>query len=180
MKMPRLVQERLIERAKHGDDRAMQRLYEECADVVFARVKRLCGDADLAADLSQDSWIRAFEKLDRFDGRSTFCGWVYALATNLTIDHLRRENILKIEDVDLDSAGIAVSGPPPDLAIERIVIERCLELLPAGYRTVLILRVLDDLPHDEIAAKLGIEGVTSRSQFHKARARMLDCLRRAA
>lgn len=157
----------------------MRLLYEECADVVFGRVRRLCGDDATAEDLSQDAWVRAFQKIDQFDGEASFCGWVYTLASNLTIDHLRREKVLQFVDVENSSPSITVKNSP-DLAVERVVLEKCLDKLPEGYRTVLLLRVLDGMSHAEIGTKLGIASVTSRSQFHKARAKMVDCLQRAA
>ena len=164
----------LVVQAKGGDDDAMSLLYHQCADVVFTIVRRICGDQHLAEDLSQDVWVRAFEKIGQFRGDSPFCAWVSRLARNLVIDHFRRAKRFVATDDDLELMPLA--DPPVDIVVDRIVLENCLDELPDGYRTVLVLYVMQGLKHDEIARQLNVTSATSRTQLFKARARMLQCL----
>ena len=82
----------LIARAKAGDRAAMGALYETHARRVYTVVRRLVGDDHLAEDLSQEAWVRAFEKLDLFRGESAFGTWIYRLATNVALNRLRRSS----------------------------------------------------------------------------------------
>ena len=80
----------LVDRAKAGDRIAMSHLYEAHARRVYAVVRRLAGDDDLAADLSQDAWVRAFERLHLYRGDAAFGTWIHRLATNVALNRLRR------------------------------------------------------------------------------------------
>ena len=163
----------LVRRAREGDRAAQSALYERCAEEVFTVLRRLTGDEDVAADLAQDTWLRAFARIGQFRMAGPFCAWVYKMARRIALDHLKSKYVRDREPLE---PGIADGAPPLDLALDRVVLERCLDTLPVGYRTVLLLRIVDGLDHREIADQLGVTPVTSRTQFHKARARMARCL----
>lgn len=152
----------------------MSQLYRQCADSVFTLLRRLAGNTAVAEDLSQEVWMRAFTKLDLFRGDASFKTWILRMARNRFIDHVRSQR----DSVSLDDDTITtpVLRAPASHPVERIAIERCLDLLPAGYRTVLVLHVIEGLSHDEIAEQLGIKSVTCRTQLFKARARLAECL----
>lgn len=160
----------LIERARAGDREAMGTLYETHARRVYTVVRRLVGDEHLAEDLAQEAWIRAFEKLDLFRGDSAFGTWIYRLATNVALNRLRRSS--KRDTVEASAELPRVANAPDELVVNRRVLTRAMDQLPPGYRQVLVLHDVEGWTHEEIARCLNCSTGTSKSQLHKARARM--------
>ena len=164
----------LIKAACAGDRVAMSALYRQHAGRVYSVVRRLVGDDDLADDVSQDAWVRAFEKLHLFRGDAAFGTWMHRLAVNAALNRLRRSN--RRTEVE----GSAEIRPPAsrtdDVVLNQRVLAQALDRLPDGYRNVLVLHDVEGLKHEEIARKLGIATGTSKSQLHKARARMREFL----
>jgi RNA polymerase sigma-70 factor, ECF subfamily len=162
----------LLERAKHHDDDACRLLYTEHSGYVYRQIRRLVSDEDLADELSQDSWRRIFEKLALFDYRSSFRTWAAIVARSVVYNRQRArpmepldESVLQSEDDEPDATlidGLTVA--------ERI--ERAVARLPQIQRAVLLLHDRFGLSHIEIAAAFGIDAGTSRSNLHKARARV--------
>lgn len=170
----RLEEAELIARAQDGDRRAMRRLYEEHAPHVFGVVRRLAGDDHLAEDISQDVWVRAFRKLDTFRGESGFGTWIHRVARNAALSRLRKTK--NRSEVALEDGPSPAARGPEEIVLSRKMLERALDLLPSGYREVLILHDVEGLTHQEIADSLGVAVGTSKSQLHKARARMRELL----
>lgn len=160
-----------IRRAQAGDVAAMRELYDQHAARVYAVLRRLAGDDDLAQDLAQDVWVTAFRKLGAFEGRSSFGTWVYRVAVNTAMGRLRERARRPVTDLDVED-WVSTADGNPDRTVDRIALSRALDRLPAGYRMVLVLHDLEGYTHEEIAAQLSITTGTSKSQLHKARARM--------
>lgn len=169
-----LGESELVARARDGDRRAMRRLYEEHAPHVFGVVRRLAGDDHLAEDISQDVWIRAFRKLDTFRGDSGFGTWIHRVARNAALSRLRKTQ--GRSEVALEDSPAPAARGPEEMVLSRKMLERALDQLPPGYREVLILHDVEGLTHKEIAESLGVAVGTSKSQLHKARARMRQLL----
>jgi len=170
------VEERaLVDRAKAGDRIAMSHLYEAHSRRVYAVVRRLAGDDDLAADLSQDAWVRAFERLHLYRGDAAFGTWIHRLATNVALNRLRRRT--KRPDVERAAVGMrSYEKPSDDAVISRRVLTVALDRMPPGYKRVLVLHDVEGWTHEEIGESLGIAPGTSKSQLHKARARMRELI----
>lgn len=169
----------LVERARSGDRAAMSRLYHAHADRVYTVVRRLAGDDALAADISQEAWIRAFEKLDLYRGDASFGTWMYRLATNTALNHLRSESRrgeVTEEAGDERAARHAATTSLDEAVINQRVLSEALDRLAPGYREVLVLHDVEGHTHQEIADRLGIATGTSKSQLHKARARMRELI----
>ena len=164
----------LLEAARAGDQRAMEALYTAHSGRVYTVVRRLVGDDHLAEDVSQDAWVRAFEKLGSFRGDAAFGTWMHRLAVNTALNRLRRSG----RRPEVESAAEPPLAPPD--ADERILSQRvlgqALDRLPDGYRQVLVMHDVEGMTHEEIADSLGVAVGTSKSQLHKARARMRDLL----
>lgn len=160
----------LIASAKEGDRWAMGELYELHARRVYTVIRRLVGDDHLAEDLSQEAWIRAFEKLHLFRGDAAFGTWLYRLATNVALNRLRRS--ARRRPVESAAALPRVSPAQDDVIVTRRVLSEALDRLPPGYRRVLVLHDVEGWTHREIGEALGCSTGTSKSQLHKARARM--------
>ena len=164
----------LIAAARNGDRRAMADLYEAYSGRVYSVVRRMVGDDHLAEDVSQDAWVRAFEKLHLFRGDSSFGTWMHRLAVNSALNRLRRQS----KRPDVEAAAERQPGPPPtdETVLNQKLLSQALDRLSPGYRTVLVLHDVEGLTHDEIAERMGVAVGTSKSQLHKARARMRDLL----
>ena len=145
-------------------------LYEAHSRRVYTVVRRLVGDDHLAEDLSQEAWVRAFEKLHLFRGDAAFGTWIYRLATNVALNRLRRSS--KRSDVEAAAEIRTVTKAPDDAVVNRKVLTEAMDMLPPGYRRVLVLHDIEGWTHEEIANTLSCSPGTSKSQLHKARARM--------
>ncbi len=155
----------LVDLARKNDYSAYEQLYRIHVGRVFAQCVRLCRDRDLAEDLAQEAFVQAWLKLSSFRGDSAFGSWLYRIATNITLSHLRRQtpfkNSLELEDV-------------PELEYrettdEQIGLEQAISELPDGARAVFVLYSLEGYTHDEIAGMLGIAQGSSKAQLHRAR-----------
>lgn len=164
----------LIAAAREGDRRAMEALYTAHCGRVYSVVRRMVGDDHLAEDVSQDAWVRAFEKLHLFRGESSFGTWMHRLAVNSALNRLRRQS----KRPTVESAAEPRPTPPPtdETVLNQKVLTQALDRLSPGYRTVLVLHDVEGLTHEEIAERTGVAVGTSKSQLHKARARMREML----
>jgi len=155
-------------------------MYETYAGRVLAVCRRYIRDADRARDLVHDTFLKAWESLDRFRPRraGSLGAWLCQIAVHLTVDELRRgRHFLEIPDQVRDDAHEPGPEEPPvdPDRLRQIPVEELIELiasLPEGYRTVFNLFCLDGYTHREIAQLLGITEKTSQTQYFKARRRL--------
>jgi RNA polymerase sigma-70 factor (ECF subfamily) len=133
----------------------------------------LANDAD-AADATQDALMAAVRGLPRFDGQASFSTWVYRVATNTCLDHLRRRRrrpAVAFDDHGDDVEHRSVPAPAFDVAVaDRLAIDQALALLPEEFRVAVVLRDVADLDYAEIAGALGIPIGTVRSRIARGRA----------
>jgi RNA polymerase sigma-70 factor (ECF subfamily) len=138
-----------------------------------------------AEDLAQEAFLLLLRKIHTFRGESAFSTWLYRLAVNLVLMRLRKKSppIVSIEailDPDDETSWPSIDIGAPDLllegSIDRINLERCIERLPVGYRTIFVLHDIQGDEHHEIAEILGRSVGLSKSQLHKARARLRELL----
>jgi RNA polymerase sigma-70 factor (ECF subfamily) len=148
-----------------GDEAAFRELYRRHTPRLFQFALRLLGGSELdAEDVVQETWIRAVERLDTFRWESKLPTWLSGIAMNQCRDLWRKRNG---REVDFEAAPeTPVKAGPHD---ERIDLERAIEMLPVGYRTVLLLHDLEGCTHDDIGRRLGIAAGTSKSQLSCAR-----------
>lgn len=158
----------LVERARNGDARAYGELVERHQARVYATLRKITGDSDLAMDLTQDAFIRAWERLDRFQARSAFSTWLYRIAVRLAYDAIERERRMT-QGVERD---VADPAPGPDRRAEHSAdaeeLERRIAELPDVQRAVVVLRTYDELPYREIAEILGTTETSARVSYHYA------------
>ena len=152
----------------------MSELYHTYERRVFSVARRLTGDEDMAQDVAQDAWIRAFQKLELFRGDSSFGTWVYRIATNAALNRLR--SVSRRSDAESSAEWTQGAASIDDAVVNQRLLQEALDRLPEGYRTVLVLHDVEGMKHDEIADMLGVTVGTSKSQLHKARARMRQML----
>src|SRR5688500_20193707 len=126
-----------LKRAIAGDERALQRLWSQHAPHIDAVVRRLCGDPELAADISQEVWMQIFRALPSYRGDSQFGTWAHRIAVNRTLNALRKmRRLAKIEtDVEEDSATVE---PDPERSFMMASIESAAQRLSPGARAVFL------------------------------------------
>ena len=152
--------------AREGSERSFLALYDRHAPAMFALAFRLMGghEAD-AADVLQDAWLRVMPRLARFRGESSLRTWLCGFIVNCCRERFRAPLFEELVD---DAASAA--PPAHAAAASAIDLERALAMLPPGARAIVILHDLDGYTHREIAAALGIDEGTSKSQLSRGRA----------
>ena len=161
---------RLVASCKKGERGAQKALYEQLAPRMFAVCLRYSGsDRQLAEDWLQDGFVTLFSKLDSFKGEGAFEGWARKIFVNTALMDLRRKDALKVSGELEDAKGLSSDIPTQmeDIGYQELM--ALLAQLPAGFRTVFNMYVVEGYSHKEIADALGISEVTSRSQLARAR-----------
>ena len=149
-----------------GDESAFRELYARHTPRLFQFVLRIVGGAEHdAEDVVQETWIRATEALDGFRWEAAFGTWLTGIGLNVARGLLRRQGRWELPMDD----GTPEPWRPPAPHGERIDVERALAMMPAGYRTVLLLHDVEGYTHEEIGERLGIASGTSKSQLSHAR-----------
>lgn len=171
----------LVARARRGDRDAEYALYREHAARIHRLVFRLCGDEELTRELTQDAFVRAFDRLDDFRGDAAFGTWLHRIAVNLALNARRSIARRARWHGDADDAqqvvAPAAAEADPDL---RQSMEAAIESLTAGQREVFVMHALEGYMHVEIAEILGISEGTSKGRLFHARARLRQALARFA
>ncbi len=166
----------LIARVRAGDGAAERALYDAHVDRVYRLAYRLAGDDDLARELTQDTFVRAFERLGSFRGESKLSTWLHAVATSVVLNGLRKAKRFRQRETDLDEATGISSGPPPAEPDLKRRLAQAIDRLPKGYRIVFVMHDVEGYTHEEIGAALGIETGTSKAQLSRARGKLREAL----
>jgi RNA polymerase sigma-70 factor (ECF subfamily) len=166
----------LIARARAGEPAAERALYEAHVDRVYRLAFRFAGDDDLARDFTQDTFVRAFERLHEFRGESRFSTWLHAIAVSVALNGMRQIKRLRQRETDLeDGHDVAAVKREAEPDLKRRLAE-AIDGLAEGYRTVFVMHDVEGYTHEEIGAVLGIEPGTSKAQLSRARARLREAL----
>lgn len=167
--------------ARAGDTRAFGEIVRRHQDRVFSFILRLTGTRDEAMDLTQEVFMKAWQALPEWRPEAHFSTWLLQIARNLSIDMLRRRQLVRFAPLDdeLDIADTAM-GPEACYAMRQrdAQLARALQRIPAGQREILLLREVEDLTYTDIAQTLGIRPGTVKSRLARARAALLERLRR--
>ena len=176
-----MTEQELVERAKRGDETAFEALVTDNEKRIYNLCRRLVGNPEDAAELTQEAFLNAWRGLGRFQGESSFSTWLYRLASNACIDFLRKEkrrqSLSMTVSLDDDEEGRQVELPDeryaPEGELERAEARRAvaegLEKLTAEHRQVLVMRELNGLSYAEIGTVLGLEEGTVKSRIARAR-----------
>ena len=175
----------LVLTAVSGREAAFEELVRRYQRPIASYVYRMVGDYDAALDLTQEVFIKVYNSLSRYRSEFKFSTWIYKIAHNTAIDHLRRHTV---RDQILTADG---DGPRSEIAIEsrrltpeqesereerRSEIESVVQSLPAAYRELIVLRHSHDLSYDEIAEVTGLPLGTVKNRLFRAREAMRDLL----
>ena len=176
-----MTEQELVERAKKGDETAFEVLVTDNEKRIYNLCRRLTGNPEDAAELTQEAFLNAWRGLSRFQGESSFSTWLYRLASNACIDFLRKEkrrqNLSMTVSLDDEEEARQVELPDeryaPERELERTEVRQAvaagLERLTPEHRQVLVMREINGLSYAEIGAVLGLEEGTVKSRIARAR-----------
>lgn len=166
-------------KAKAGDERAFSELVESTYGDTYTLAHRLTGNAHDAADVVQEAYIRAYKNLKSFRGEAKFSTWMYRITANCAATHLskrRRNDHDELTDFVAPSDNTPVHDP--DFVVMngslRSSLIEALAKLPHSMRSVVVLRDVYDLPHEDIASELGISVTAAKVRLHRARRKLRD------
>jgi RNA polymerase sigma-70 factor (ECF subfamily) len=169
-----------VAQAQAGDRAAVEQLVRTHYDRILGVCRRITGNESDAADAAQEALIAMIRGLDRFDGRSEFSTWVYRIATNASLDELRRRRrpltLVRDDDHGTHEAADPNAGQRFDQIGEREAIEAALLTLPDDFRIPVVLRDVADLDYQEIAATLGVPIGTVKSRIARGRGMLASAL----
>ena len=172
----------LVRRAVEGDLRAFEELVERHQDVVFRVAARIVGVTD-AQDVSQDAFLRAFHRLERFRGEGSFRSWLLQITRNTALNALERGRAQPVQPVPEfeEAAGVERQRVPVE-QLERLErrqrLEGKLAMLRPAHRAVLVLRDIEGLTYEEIAAATHSPVGSVKGRLHRARGELIDLLRK--
>ena len=178
-----MTEQELVQRARKGDELAFEQLVTDNEKRIYNLCCRLTGNPDDGAELAQEAFLNAWRGLEKFHGESSFATWLYRLASNAAIDYLRRQRKqrgeLSLDDEELGLDAVD-AGPGPQDAAEgeevRSAVAAGLRALSEGHRQVLVLRELQGLSYEEIAAVLAVDLGTVKSRISRARSALRKIL----
>lgn len=149
-----------------GNRALFRQVYTRNVNSLHNLAKRMVGSATEADDVVQDAFVRAYQKINLYAGRSSLSSWLYRICINIGLEHLRRK---KGTFEEINDSNCQAVEPPQTKLILRRRLETAIKQLPPGCRTVFILHDVEGFNHREIAERLNLAEGTSKSQLFKAR-----------
>jgi RNA polymerase sigma-70 factor, ECF subfamily len=175
-----------IRLAQRGDAAAFENLYQTHSRRVYALCLRMLGNPAEAEDLTQEAFLQVYRKIQTFRGDSSFSTWLHRVTVNIVLMKLRRKKHTEVS-LEENTEGDENSPSPrsefgeADLrltgSIDRINLQRAIEQLPPGFKSIFILHDVQGYKHNEIGEILGCSAGNSKSQLHKARMRLRALLK---
>lgn len=171
------IHQDLIDRCRQGDREAQFRIYGLYYRAMFNTSLRIVKDPAEAEDIMQESFLSAFEKLDTYSGTVSFGAWLKRIVLNRSLDSIRKKRLYfeTLEEHSAADISQEEEAEDPTPGVEKI--RDSILKLPDGFRIVLSLYLLEGYDHEEIGQILGISGSTSRSQYTRARLKLLEILK---
>ncbi|TXK50878.1 RNA polymerase sigma factor [Pontibacter qinzhouensis] len=167
----------VIERCKAGDNRAQYELYKLYAKAMFNVSMRITNDYAEAEDALQEAFISAFKNLHSYKAEASFGSWLKKIVINAAINAIRKrkEEVVPLDERVVGEVADEVQEDETDWQIDKI--RRAIQQLPDGYRVVLSLYLLEGYDHAEIGEILHVSESTSKSQYSRARKKLVEIMR---
>ncbi len=174
--MDRNTQLHLIEKCKNNDSRAQMQLYDLYCKAMFNTAFNFIKDDDIAQDVMQEAFIKAFKKIGTYTGEASFGSWLKRIVINQSLDWLKKQ---KLDTVELKEEIAFLPNDETlevDSEISMTVIYKCIEALPKKCKNVVKLYLLEGYDHQEVAQILEISEVASRSQLSRGKSKLKELL----
>ena len=174
----------LAQKSAAGDTAAFEEIYHRHFRRVYALCLRMMGNPTEAEDMTQDVFLQLFNKIGMFRGDSAFTTWLHRMTVNQVLMHFRKRSTRSEKTTEEGETPVQIvqgtANPDKMPVVDRIALERALQQLPTGYRTVFVLHDIEGYEHYEVADMLGIAEGTSKSQLHKARLKLRQLIKQEA
>lgn len=172
----------LVERCKQGDTRSFAQLYQKYAKAMYHTSLRIVNQTGDAEDVLQEAFTDAFRSLEDFHYKSTFGAWLKRIVINKSINLLRkrRMDLIDIEKTNIGHLPEEDRSDEEDLQLKVEEIKRAVALLPNGYRTVLTLYLFEGYDQEEIAEILQVTHATVRTQYMRAKQKLVQFIKQGA
>ncbi|MCH7657935.1 MAG: sigma-70 family RNA polymerase sigma factor [Bacteroidetes bacterium] len=174
------IHQDIIDGCVIGDQKSQFKLYRLYFKAMYNASLRIVNDSTEAEDIMQDAFLAAFEKIDSYEGKVSFGAWLKKIVINKSLDYVRKKRVdlIPIEEQKyrIEYTNNTENDKVSEASIEDI--KRCINQLANGYRIVLSLYLIEGYDHEEIGQILGISGSTSRSQFTRARKKLIEELKK--
>jgi RNA polymerase sigma-70 factor, ECF subfamily len=174
----------LAQNSAAGDTAAFEEIYHRHFRRVYALCLRMMGNPTEAEDMTQEVFLQLFNKIGMFRGDSAFTTWLHRMTVNQVLMHFRKRSTRSEKITDEGETPVQIvqgtANPNKMPVVDRIALERALQQLPTGYRTVFVLHDIEGYEHYEVADMLGIAEGTSKSQLHKARLKLRQLIKQEA
>jgi RNA polymerase sigma factor (sigma-70 family) len=178
----------LIQRALAGDQKAFHKLRLKYYDAIFKLISRMIRNREEVEDLTQEAFIKAFTSLTRFDNQFSFSTWLYKIATNNSIDHIRKKKLQTFsinKPIESEESDYSFELPDTDLepdqeliaAQRKKMLDEAMNALPPKYRQVILMRHVDEKEYQEIAKTLKLPLGTIKAHIFRARELLYKQLR---
>ena len=161
----------LISRIKRGDRKAQYEFYNQYARGMYNICYRMVSDDMEAEDILQQSFVKAFKHIDKFDFRATPGAWLKRIVVNNCINYLRKKKI-DLVSIDNNHLHLTEEVENNDTSYNMDVVKKAMTKLPEGYKVVIQLYLIEGYDHSEIGQILGISDSTSKSQYHRAKKKL--------
>jgi RNA polymerase sigma-70 factor (ECF subfamily) len=174
-----IIHDELVERCKRGDSRAYEAIYQKYAKAMYNTSLRIVNHTGDAEDVMQEAFTDAFRSLEDFHYKSTFGAWLKRIVINKSINQLRKRKMDLIDIEKTNIGNVAEEDGPDEQELELRVedIKKAVALLPNGYRTVLTLYLFEGYDQEEIADILGVSHATVRTQYMRAKKKLLQYIK---
>jgi RNA polymerase sigma-70 factor (ECF subfamily) len=172
----------LIEACRKGEQKAQFEIYRRYYSAMYNTTLRIVGDPDDAEDVMQEAFLKAFTRIRTYRGEVRFGAWLKRIVINQALDFLRvRKDHISMEETgepeELREETADEAGEM-DIRLEVEAIRKAISALPDGYRIVLSLILLEGYDHEEVSTILNVSNATSRTQYHRAKKKLLELLKK--
>ena len=171
----RFTHKAIVEQCKAGHSNSQYELYSRYVDAMYNVGLRFLGNTEDAEDIVQDSFVEAFKNLDHFKYESSFGAWLKRIVINKSINHLKTKRI-SVVPMEAHEFHLADEEPVEAEAVDILKVKKGIAQLPDGYREIINLYLIEGYDHVEIGEILGISTSTSKSQYHRAKKKLLEII----
>ena len=168
-----MTEEQLVSGCIKAEPAAQKQLYDRFSRKMFGVCLRYAASREEAEDLLQDAFLTVFEKLSSYKGAGSLEGWIRRIMVNTALQNFRKQRIQWV-----DAGEVNDPAAPEDMNLETRELLKLIQGLPTGFRTVFNLYAIEGFTHPEIGDMLGISANTSKSQYARARAQLMNKVQR--
>ena len=168
----RLIDRQLVHRCLAGEPQAERALYDAHVERVYRLMHRMAGDADLAADFTQEAFIRAFGRLEQFRGDSSLATWLHTIAVSVALNGMRKVKRIRSRTDNIEDVADLSVRPTGFTADLKLRLHSAIDALSEKLRPVFVMHDVEGYTHEEISGALGIPVGTSKARLFDARAKL--------